>query len=306
MSKLVPKKKNETVISAKVEPLSLQELCRSSIRSSLRERLIEEFPELSIRSKCLLKSNEQKNVDNNDPNVQSTHPSMHQCHEEMLQNIVDFVDTFAALDNALSDIDSESDGEFNDLRDIDNVDEIDGNESDHDNESTNENIECPDSPSSTPTETSDESTKRKSVEAGSSVQNESLVEEENPKRMRMNLSSNRIEGQPSTSSDGGSDLWETMSSHSSRSSSTPVDTDANNDTNVFPTHRLGGLYQSLFEPDLSEEESDTSSEDARDLINYKFAGDSKENKLSTLLKVKIDLLPIPVSLKRFLNYNRCD
>lgn len=40
------------------------------------------------------------------------------------------------------------------------------------------------------------------------------------------------------------------------------------------------------------------------LHNYNFIRDYRKNKLSKLIKDKINLLPLPVSLKMFLNYNR--
>ncbi|VVC44007.1 Hypothetical protein CINCED_3A001612 [Cinara cedri] len=46
--------------------------------------------------------------------------------------------------------------------------------------------------------------------------------------------------------------------------------------------------------------------DYNDLIRYKFQSDCKKNKLSLLLKDKINSLPLPVPLKIYLNYFRSD
>ncbi|XP_016661724.1 protein-L-isoaspartate O-methyltransferase domain-containing protein 1-like isoform X2 [Acyrthosiphon pisum] len=51
---------------------------------------------------------------------------------------------------------------------------------------------------------------------------------------------------------------------------------------------------------------DTDDEIAEEFIKYRFLSNRKENELSKLLKIKINLLPVPAKLKVFLNYNRDD
>lgn len=292
---------------ASVEPLSLQELCRSGIRSLLRKNLKQQFPNLLIRTKCQSNSEEYKDIDSDDQISRSTTIRHHIVHNNngILQNFIHFVDTFAVLEGAISDTGSES--EVSD--EIDENSEIEEDEN-NDEHATVKDEHSLNSSSRTFTDTSDESTKRKSLEAGTSEQNKTVAEKENPKRMKMN-STQKTEDVPSTSSYSDSDLWETISSNSTRSSLHSEDTESwvsstadDADNNIYHGQQPMNAWDYLNNPESSMEESDTDSEDIADLSMYKFINGRTENELSILLKDRINSLPIPVQLKHFLNYNK--
>jgi len=218
-----------------------------------------------------------------------------------LRNIVE---TFAGLDEALSDGGSTS---GNETIEEDNDDDNNGDDGDGDEEK-NTSEQC-DKSLHQKTE-SKEDTKRKSSEAGCSDQNKTLAENpENTKRMKMNTPSTVKHFLNSQSTTCSNDLWETISSDSSE-----PDDDLNlndsdswvsseeNDHNGLRHDDFGGIYNSLFNDGVHD--SDTDSEIARELLLYRFLSERKENELSKLLKSKIDLLPIPSMLKQFLNYNK--
>uniref|UniRef100_A0A2S2P9Q9 Protein-L-isoaspartate O-methyltransferase domain-containing protein 1 n=1 Tax=Schizaphis graminum TaxID=13262 RepID=A0A2S2P9Q9_SCHGA len=292
-----------------VEPLSLQELCRSNIRASIRNSLNESFPELQMRTKCKPdKSYDQKFFNTDDPLGQFVR-LQYGTTEEGMVSLRNIVDTFAGLDEAISDVGSTSGTEANrEDNDGDNNSDDDDDEDDNDNEEKN---------------TSEErdkclhkkvklDTKRKSSEAGCSKQNRTLPgRPKNTKRMKMNTSSTVKDHNNSESTNSTSDLWDTMSSMSSDSWSDDDDDDddswlslstENNDNNSTRNRNFDGIYNSLFDGCDSSHESDSESEAARDLVLYRFLSERKDNELSKLLKVKIDLLPIPILLKLFLNY----
>lgn len=297
---------------ASVEPLSLQELCRSSIRTLLRKNLKRQFPNLTIHTKCQLKIEEYKAIDSDDQTHQPTPlcPFNGVNRNGVLRDFIHFVDTFAILEGAISDVGSESE------------DEIVNSETEEEDENNDRHRTVEDehglNPSSrTFTDTTDESAKRKSLEAGTSDQNKTVEDKENPKRMKMD-STQKSEGVPSTSSDGDSDLWETISSSSTQfsfdseaaeswvsPSARDIDNNIEHGLPMNPWYYSNNPESSLDEEEEEEEEeSDTDSEDSADSFTYKFINGRTENELSILLKDKINSLPIPVQLKHFLNYNR--
>jgi len=93
------------------------------------------------------------------------------------------------------------------------------------------------------------------------------------------------------SSNSSSDSWETVSNDSSES----VDEENNHNGE-------DGIYNTLVDGEI-DYGSDTDSEVAREFIKYRFLSNRKENELSKLLKIKINLLPVPAMLKVFLNHN---
>jgi len=264
-----------------------------------------------MQTKCKPdKSYDQKFFNTDDPLGQFVR-LQYGATEEGMVSLRNIVDTFAGLDEAISDVGSTSETEANredndgDNNSDDDDDDDDDEEDDDDNEEKNTS------------EQRDKflhkkvklDTKRKSSEAGCSKQNRTLPgRPKNSKRMRMNTSSTVKNHNNSQSSNSTSDLlWDTMSSDSS---SDDGDDDSlswlsteDNDDNRTRNRHFGGMYNSLFDgDDNSSHESDSESEAARDLVLYRFLSERKDNELSKLLKVKIDLLPIPILLKLFLNY----
>lgn len=282
-----------------------------------------------MHTKCPLKINSDENdqmvfcfndLNLNDPLTRFFHIQYGVSAEELV-SLRDIVHTFVGLNEVMSDDELNEDSEEND--DNDDDDEVDHNLDDENDEST-ENVPDPSEQSSVDL-ISDESTKRKLPEAGSSVQNvvqtetETETETENPKRMKMNLSTQGTASVPSTSSTA-SELWETISTtNTSRSSMLQQHEDSESwvssmeiddeDVEGEDDYVIGhfGNYEPFSDDYYSENsDSDTDSETSREIVMYRFISERKENKLSKLLKVKIDSLPIPIPLKFFLNYNRVD
>ncbi|VVC36174.1 S-adenosyl-L-methionine-dependent methyltransferase [Cinara cedri] len=286
----------KTVTFPPVEPLTLQELCRSNIRLFMRENLQNQTPELKMRTKCNLVINPDKRF-GIDPFNQFVRIQYGGDPEETL-HLQNIVNTITGLNDSSSDESSViEEEEF--MNDEDIID------SDNDEEENNMAEAL-----------SDESCKRKSSEAGCSNQHKTSTESENPKRMRMNSTTLSL---PSTSSQTISDLWETISTDTTRSSV------LNNDDNVSwissidsneyegffgespRNHYINGVYRSLFDNlDRSSNESEDNSEATSDLTKYSFISDYRFNELSKRLKETIYSLSIPTRLKLFLNYNRID
>jgi len=294
--------------------LSLQELCRSKIRASIRDGLNESHPGLQMRTKCKpTKSYDQKFFSSEDPLSQFVR-IQYGANDRGMVSLRNIVDTFAGLDEAISDLGStsgneaiEEDNDDNNSGDNDDDDD-DGDDADYVDyvEEKNTSEQCD---KGLPKKTESDS-KRKSSEAGCSEQNKTLPDKpENTKRMRMNTSSSTVTNLlNSQSTNSSSDFWETMSSDSSE----PDDDDDLDDSDSWVSSEendhddeFGGIYNSLFNNE-DNYDSDTDSEVARELILYRFLNERKENELSKLLKGKIDLLPVPAMLKLFLNYNKGD
>jgi len=273
--------------------------------------LNENHPGLQMRTKCKpTKSYDQKFFSSEDPLSQFVR-IQYGANERGMISLRNIVDTFAGLDEAISDTGSTSGNE--DI-DEDNVDDNSGDNDDDDDEDDVDYVEekntseqCDESlPKKTESDT-----KRKSSEAGCSEQNKTLPEKpENTKRMKMNTSTstetNHLNSQSTNSS---RNFWETMSGASSEPDDDDLDDsdswvsseeNDNNDDDEF-----GGIYNSLVNGE-DNYDSDTDSEVARELILYRFLSERKENELSKLLKGKIDLLPVPAMLKLYLNYNKAD
>lgn len=264
-----------------------------------------------MRTKCKpTKSYDQKFFNNEDPVNQFVRVQYGAADRGMV-SLRNIVDTFAGLDEAISDLGSTS---GNEAIEEDNDDDS----SDDDNDAAAAAAPAP-APARAPApyyivngekrkksaksllKKTESDAKRKSSEAGCSEQNKTLPEKpESTKRMRMNTSSStatNLLNSQSTNSSG--DFWETMSSESSES-------DDDSDSWVISDdddEDFGGMYNSLFNEE-DNYDSDTDSEVARELILYRFLSERRENELSKLLKVKIDLLPVPALIKLFLNYSK--
>lgn len=147
-------------------------------------------------------------------------------------------------------------------------------------------------------QTTYESAKRKLEEPGGYEQNYTSTKTGNPKRMKM-LSQNS-EDVPSTSSQFDSGLCQSIPSTSITSMFQCSEGSNDND---FNEKRM--KYASICISD-----SDDSDVYDDDVVNdfkqekYNFIFEYNKNKLSQLLKAKIDLLPLPNPIKCFLNYNR--
>lgn len=284
-------------------------MCRSNIRSLLRTNLLKVHPKLEMCTKCCSKTNTSGLF--NDQLARFVR-LQYDVSNEGLNSIRNIVESFTGVDEALSETESTSDEEL-----IDDEVDIDGERlENHDLESLHElataaHVEEP--------------AKRKSLEAGSSVQNkiETETNTENPKRMKMDSSIHEIEDLSSVSSP--SDLWETISTDTSVPNDVArLDTtieeedDEENDDNDDDDdddeiddyrledriHRIRMLNTIIEETTDSDDSND--SEAVREISKYQFISDRRENKLSVLLMAKIELLPLPKSLKIFLNYNRID
>lgn len=252
----------------------------------MRENLQKQTPELKMRTKCNLLINPDKHFGNNESFSQFYHIQYGGDRAGLIrvQSIIDTDDEF------MDEMDNDDSG--------DNEDEVD-----EEDEGENGIAEV----------MSDESSKRKSPEAGCSNQYKTSTEADNPKRMRMNSSTQSV---PSTSSHTNSDLWETISTDTTRSSMLNNDDSASWVSSIdseeyegFGNARdhLNGVYHSFFSNlDESTNESEADSEAAQDLIKYRFINDYRYNELSKRLKETINSLSIPTRLKLFLNYNRID
>lgn len=273
---------------APVEPLSLQDLCRSNIRSLLRKNLKQEVPDLKMRTKCQIKSYAGNQLNYEEDALTQFVRVQYGVSDEGLISLRNIINTFAGSENAISDISSESEEEF---------------EEDSDSDSYPDSVD--DETVVQSEQASDESAKRKSLEAGSSEQRKTPIDQENPKRMRMETTPQNVESVPSTSSPSGSDLWETISESSESSAVDSESWVSSVDNNVRHIEAADGImgvvYDSLFNND--SDESDSEHSHAEESLQYHFIVERQENKLSQLLKVKIDLLPVPNVLKVYLNYN---
>lgn len=228
-----------------------------------------------------------------------------------LVNLRSIVDTFAGLDDAISDVGSTSETEANSgNNDDDNNSDSDNDDDDDDiNGEKNTSKQCD---KRLPKKVESD-TKRKSSEAGCSEQNKTLPgKPENTKRMKMNTSSavKNLENSLSTDSTSDSSIFSDLPSDDDEDdddSESWVSTDDNDDSQLR-NRRFDGIYNSLFHGDSSHDSSHDSSdsdcEAARDLELYHFFSERKDNRLSQLLKINIDKLPVPVLLKRFLNYKK--
>uniref|UniRef100_A0A2H8U1W3 Protein-L-isoaspartate O-methyltransferase domain-containing protein 2 n=1 Tax=Melanaphis sacchari TaxID=742174 RepID=A0A2H8U1W3_9HEMI len=308
-----------------VEPMSLLELCRSNIRASIRDSLKESFPELQMRTKCKPnKSYDQKFFNIDDPSGQFVRVQYGPT-EGGIVNLRNIVDTFAGLDEAISDVGSTSENEVisdvnssisetEALSDVSLTSGTEANREDNDNDGDcdydddddndddakeNKSKQC-DKRLQKKTESD---TKRKSSEAGCSEENKTLPgKSENRKKMRMNISStakNRQNNQLNNRRN--SDLWVVEDYASNKSSSDDRLSWTSNEDNANNVRNRNFDVSSLLDVDNSHE-SDSDGEAARELILYRFLSERKDNELSKLLKVKIDLLPVPNMLKTFLNY----
>lgn len=292
-------------------PVSLQELCRFNIRSLLRENLQKSFPDLLWRTKCILKTNSEENqrINTQEQLVQlirvqcGLNADDRRLNVEGLIGLRSLFETFSRLDETMSDdTNSVSDNDLNDS--LNSLEELDvGSDSDDSFSEYRKSFTLPGHQE----KLSDETTKRKSPEAGCSESPRTMEKTENSKRMKMNLSSSQSSSDDSTSTYSDvSDAWDTCSSTSSNSSFT-----TNN--SFLPTAEVveqicegEETANDVFE-DYENETCSSDSDDQEppdDLDMYKFISDCKENELSKLLKDKIDSLPIPVPLKKFLNYYR--
>lgn len=286
--------------------MSLQELCRSNIRSLIRKNLKVKYPSLQMRTKCQRKSYvDIRNINHEDPLAQFIH-IQYGINEIGTFNIRNIFDLFADLSDAISDSDSESD--YGDI--------MPGLESESEStegtERLREEIACLQEINR---EFTDESTKRKSQNDSCSEQSVSSTETttENPKRMKLDsLSSQNIESVSSStsSSSGSSESWETLSTSDSSMSLLP--------NNFFDDDSESWVsVDDIINREDREQDDDSSSndeeimgfsdpEEAREWSMYNFKNEHTENELSILLKIEINSLQIPVPLKRFLNYNRID
>ncbi|CAH1736527.1 unnamed protein product [Aphis gossypii] len=295
-----------------VEPWSLQELCRSNIRAFIRDSLNESIPTLQMRTKCQPdKSYDQKFFSLDDPSGHFVR-IQYGATGDGLVNLRSIVDTFAGLDEAISDVGSTSETEANggnndgDNNSVNDDDDDDDDDNDDNNEEKNTSKQC-DKHLLNKVESD---TKRKSSEAGCSEQNKTLPgKPENTKRMKMNTSSavKNLENSLSTDSTSDSSIFSDLPSDDDEDddgdSESWVSTD-DNDDGPMQNRNFGGIYNSLFHGDSSPDSSDSDCEAARDLELYRFLGERKDNRLSQLLKVNIDKLPVPILLKQFLNYKK--
>jgi len=226
-----------------------------------------------------------------------------------LVNLRSIVDTFAGLDEAISDVGSTSDTEANggnndgDNSSVYDDDDDDDEDGDDNNEEKNTSKQC----DKRLLKKVESDTKRKSSEAGCSEQNKTLPgKPENTKRMKMNTSSavKNLENSLSTDSTSDSSIFSDLPSDDDDGDSESWVSTDDNDDSPMQNRNFGGMYNSLFHGDSSHDSSDSDCEAARDLELYRFLGERKDNQLSQLLKVNIDKLPVPILLKQFLNYKK--
>ncbi|XP_060857352.1 protein-L-isoaspartate O-methyltransferase domain-containing protein 2-like [Metopolophium dirhodum] len=262
-----------------VEPLSLQELCRSNIRASIRDCLYKSHPRLQMRTKC--KPNVTKRYNQT---FFSSDPMGHILEEyATIGETISIQNYIEDSKEETSDLDTGS-GSGNEAIEEDNDDSNNGD----DVEEKNTTEQCD---KSLLKKTASDN-KRKASEAECSEQNKTLPEKpENTKRKRMNSLSSTVKNLSSNhSTNSCDDFLETMSNDSSESD------DEENDQNGED-----GFYNALVD-DHVKFTCYYSNEFTRELIKYGFLSNRKENNLSKLLKFKINLLPLPAMLKVFLNY----
>lgn len=255
-----------------------------------------------MRTKCKPdKSYDQKFFNPDDPSAQFVRLQYGATGDGLI-NLRSIVDTFAGLDEAISDVGSTSETEANDGNN-DGDNNSDNDDVDDNNEENNTNKQC----DKHLLKKGESDTKRKSSDAGCSEQNKTLPgKPENTKRMKMNTSSavKNLKNSPSTDSDSDSSIFSTLRSDDDDSDSDSwLSTDDNDDSPTL-NRDFDGIYNSLFHSDSSHDSSDSDCEATKDLELYRFNSERKDNRLSQLLKIKIDMLPVPVLLKRFLNYKK--
>jgi len=226
--------------------------------------------------------------------------------EDGLVNLQSIVDTFAGLDEAISDVGSTSETEINGgNNDGDNNSDSDNDDNDN-NEVKNTSKHC----DKRLIKKIESEAKRKSSEAGCSEQNKILPEKpENTKRMKMNTSVavNNLKNSPSTDSTSNSSILSDSPSDNDEDEHGDSESWVSTDDDSFMQNRhFGGIYNSLFHGSSrgnNHASSDINDcEAARELEFYRFYIERKDNRLSQLLRTKIDMLPVPALLKRFLNY----
>jgi len=274
-----------------------------------------------MRTKCKpTKTYDQKFLSSEDPLSQFVR-IQYGASDRGMVSLRNIIDTFAGLDEAISDLGSTSENEAieedNDNNNSGNDDEDDHDsvvEEENDNSNNSNNDDDEDDHVVEEESTSqlldkcvlkktESDTKRKSSEAGCSEENKTSPE--NTKRMRMNTPSsvlaNLLNGQPTHSGD----FCESSDSSESDDDLNDSDNWMSSEENDHNDDDFSGIYNSLVNGE-DNYDSDTDSEVASELILYRFLSERKDNEFSKLLKGKIDLLPVPTMLKLFLNYNKED
>ncbi|XP_050533473.1 protein-L-isoaspartate O-methyltransferase domain-containing protein 1-like [Daktulosphaira vitifoliae] len=288
-----------------VEPITLQELCRFNIRSLIRENLNNLCPSLPIRTKCTVKNEDLPPDLNEDIYIDPVSQFVNlrfgsEVGIVSLHNIIDGLVDFDTVTDSVSDSDEEVSENIEFSEDYDESGEEERSFVINENESL---LEIPE-------QQSDDSTKRKSPDTEFSDKIKAQTETNNSKRLKMNESnlSGSIEPSTSSSSHNNSDMWETMSTGETSPKSATFNHE-DSEVSWFSSIDNEG-EESEVEHDCSccydSNDSEAGRESKVETIMYKFVSESKENEWSKLLKEKINELPIPVSLKNFLNYNRVD
>ncbi|XP_060873644.1 protein-L-isoaspartate O-methyltransferase domain-containing protein 1-like [Metopolophium dirhodum] len=307
-----------------IEPLSFQELCRSNIRASIRDSLIESHPSLQMHTKCKPKKSydqKGKSLEAGCSEQNKTLPEKPEIAKRMRMNTSS--STVTNLLNSLSTNSlysqhfrkmSISESDSSDFDDSGTVEPLGLQELCrsiiHASIGDSLNKSHPGlqmHTKSKPKKSYDQ--KRKSLEAGCSEQNKTLPENlETTKKMRMNTLSSTVTNLLNSefTNSSYSKHFRRMSITSSDSSDFD-DSDSDScelsDENTHNGDDKG--YWWLPHRDIYYY-SNNVSEEARELILYRFLGERRENELSKLLKVKIDQLQVPAKLKLFLNYNKED
>jgi len=203
-------------------------------------------------------------------NISFDHKLFNEAQSEMmsLRSVVDMISNLET-----SDLDSKSGNESSEEDNDDN-----NNGDDIDVEEKNTSVQC----GKCLLKKAASDTKIKASEAGySSEQNKTL-----PEKPENTLSStvNNLSNNQSTHLE----FWESTLNDSPESSEFD---DEENDQNG---------------EDLVDGEIDYDSDTIDEVSKYHFLSNRKENEMSKLLKVKINLLPLPAMLKVFLNYSKDD
>ncbi|XP_050435906.1 uncharacterized protein LOC126842794 [Adelges cooleyi] len=328
---VIPEKTSfKTIEFPVVEPPSLQDLCRSNIRSSLRETVEDKCAYIPMRTKCTEKNDTDDNEHmlphfNNenfgDPLTQFVRLRFGGS-EEGLASFRNIVDTLVGLED-MSETPSISEDDDDDDENDDDDDVDDDNDDDEEDFPVEDSVGYEELAEAiceaeeeveesniieSPERQSDDSTKRKSPEAEVSDASKVQAEVENPKRIKLNSSTSTNSNEPSTSSHNTSDMWETVSTESSHRSLHNEDSGASWFSSVANDDGEEEDNFSFINNDRysDDSDSDSDSESKVDTILYSFKSDCKENPWSKMLKDKINDLPIPVPLKHFLNYHRVD